>query len=76
MCCLFDATNVYLIDLLKEKVVSKGIISNGLYTLKFEEFAVYFSDHQLSTSKDLWHLRFCHANFRVLPNSSQARISV
>lgn len=53
----FDSNHVYVIDLQKEKVVVKGSRSNGLYTLKNTENAVFFSSHQATTSEDVWHLR-------------------
>ena len=62
----FDTNCVYLIDLLKEKVVAKGSRNKGLYMLKNDEFAAYFSDRQVTASEDLWHLRLGHANLKVL----------
>lgn len=52
----FDANFVYIIDLLKEKVVAKGPRNKGLYLLKNEGFAALFSDRQVSASEELWHL--------------------
>lgn len=62
----FDYNHVYIIDLLKEKVVAKGTRNKGLYMLKSGEFAAHFSDRQVATSEELWHLRLGHANFKVL----------
>ena len=62
----FDAKQVYLIDLEKGKVVTKGPRSKGLYMLKSSEFEVYFSDRQKAASQAVWHLRLGHSNSRVL----------
>lgn len=62
----FDAKNVYQIDLHKEKVVAKGPRDKGLYKLKSDEVAVFFSDRQIAASEDIWHLRLGHANFNIL----------
>ncbi|XP_019087274.1 PREDICTED: uncharacterized protein LOC104721004 [Camelina sativa] len=40
----FDSTNVYVIDIKNQKVVVKGPRSDGLYVLKNQEFAAYFSN--------------------------------
>ena len=69
----FDTNCVYLIDLLKEKVVAKGTRNKGLYLLKSEEFAAHFSDRQVATSEDLWHLRLGHANFKILQQLKLSR---
>lgn len=62
----FDATNVYVIDLHKAKVVTKGPRSKGLYILKNQELEANFSDRHISTSEDVWHLRLGHSSSKVL----------
>lgn len=69
----FDANNVYVIDLQKEKVVAKGTRNKGLYMLRNEGFAAYLSDRHVAVSEELWHLRLGHANFRVLQQLKQRK---
>lgn len=69
----FDANNVYVIDLQKEKVVAKGTRNKGLYMLRNEGFEAYFSYRHVVVSEELWHLRLGHTNFRVLQQLKQSK---
>ena len=62
----FDVHNVYVIDLQTQKVVSKGPRTKGLYMLKSDEFAAFYSNRHVAVSESVWHHRLGHSNLRVL----------
>lgn len=62
----FDANSVYVIDLLEQKVVTKGPRSKGLYVLKDTQVEVHFSNRQVAASETVWHHRLGHSNPKVL----------
>ena len=62
----FDAKYVYVIDLLKQQVVTKGSRSKGLYTLKDSQVEVHFSNRHTTASEAVWHSRLAHSNPRIL----------
>lgn len=68
----FDADHVYVIDLQKQRVVSKGPQNKGLSVSKDHVLEVYFSNMNVAASEELWHHRFAHSNSSVL---QQLRIS-
>lgn len=68
----FDLKNVYVIDILKQKVIAKGPRSNGLYQLKSSSLEVFYSNRQVSASEEVWHHRLGHSKAWVFFNNFTA----
>ena len=62
----FDSANVYIIDLQKQRVVSKGPQNKGLYMLKNHVLDAYYSNRNVAASEELWHHRLAHSSTSVL----------
>ena len=69
----FDAKQVCVIDLITQKVATKGNMRKGIYVLENPNFVALFSNRQREASKSVWHHRLGHSNFKILQHLQQSK---
>ncbi|KAL0788033.1 hypothetical protein Bca101_004279 [Brassica carinata] len=62
----FDANKVYILDLQKMNVLTKGPWRNGLYVLENDNYRAFYSSRQQAADDYFWHHRLGHASSSIL----------